>query len=355
MKPIYNLINLADFIVPEPIKQNSPQFYELIRAFLRNLESVQTSINSNFLDTIDYNKIQNTDFQKIILDIYLSTLDLKNEPNLAAIGNVIDISKDLGLVKGTVLIYEILVRLLLIIVPGIGTQYNLLVVEYNNPLTTPVRKRELETEILQIEYDSYINGIVKIKEVFDSNGNIIPFMYETVIDLDILYYEKYIRPFAHISGWEETFIWGISPIMIERIEMYDVLNIYDTFDFPVPPIDGSIVYDSLTYPDSIYAPALLGVSADYSTIAGLIYNKGNLYDDGTNVYYIWDLFKSTESTIIENENIIIKSPAYDSMIPILGGYNSDTHNTGTLNGSLSCGSIKLTYKIIHQNKILIPY
>ena len=63
MKPIYNLINLADFIVPEPIKQNSPQFYELIRAFLRNLESVQTSINSNFLDTIDYNKIQNTDFK----------------------------------------------------------------------------------------------------------------------------------------------------------------------------------------------------------------------------------------------------------------------------------------------------
>lgn len=367
MKPLYKLEDLADSIVPERIKNESPQFFELIKAFLTNLEQVQSSINDNFLDTIDYNKVINEDYKKLFLDTYLKTIDIKNEDNLLSAGELLKVSKNLSVIKGTEFLYRVLVRLLLLIVPGIGTQYNTLLEEFNTT-TDPIRKQELEVEILNLESQNYDEGFIEVDEVFN-NGEIVPFTYRVLADLDVIFYDRYIKKFAHISGWEETFIRSVKTIAEEILDTYDSFTVFDAFNYPLVPLDGSFNLVTSSFPDDIIDPAnfesnftfpftfpfpfteSLSSVVDVNVLKSKVIDPFSIFQIGDIIYYNWDKFNDPETFITEGTHTIIKSPVKDDIIPTAGGYLSDTTNTGTMNGSLSAGSLKLAHKIIHQDFI----
>ena len=98
---------LADSLVPNNLKTTSPQFYGLVKSFLRNIENVQSSINNNFLDTIDISKIKNSDILRIYMDTYVAQLNFDDDVDVSILNDVAKVSKDISTRKGTILLYSI--------------------------------------------------------------------------------------------------------------------------------------------------------------------------------------------------------------------------------------------------------
>ena len=353
---IQKLEDLAEDLVPEHFAQNAPQFYELVKAFLQNIENVQKSINSNFLDTIDYKKIKNTDFKKVYLETYLAMFNLDDANNTESLGDLLKVSKLLGTMKGTQLLFKILLRLLSFVMPTLGNTYNQLLLEYQNE-TDPIQKAELEKQLNELKLESLQTGKIIYSEYYDENGDLIPFKYKITADIAKDVYEKYIRSFAHPSGWMDEFIFAYINIIADNIEVLKCsFTIFDMFTYPFIQADGQVTaysYIDPEYPHKYYQPAELGLEADYSTIASKLTDPSKLYIDNGKVYYKWN--EITGTTIINGEinNYIDANMtllANTKFRPTAGGYAADTTEVGPANGCLTAGNGYLCYQIIANNK-----
>lgn len=354
MKEIYKLEDLADELVPEHFIQNAPQFYELIKSFLRNIQDVQQSINDNFLDTIDYDRIQNNDFKRLLLKTYVGTLDFDDVDDIESLGDLIKVSKDLSIMKGSSLIFNILIKLLIFILPNIGNTYNELLRQYLSE-EDEIEKAILESQLTQLKNQNQSDGQVAYDEYYDEEGELIPFRYKLTADITEDIYYKYIRRFCHPAGWHDTFI----PIFIKYLEDdgnaflngYDGFTMYDMFSYPLAINDGSVTLEGWTpgFPTSAYQPALLGVVGDYASIVSKISSLSNIIVENGNVYYAWDdmagpVYPSTQTKGLVNATV--ETPTDDEFIVYDGGYTGDTTNIGTANGSLTCGTYHITYRVI---------
>jgi len=344
---------LANTLVPDVIKNNSPQYYELVKAFLVNLESVQTSINMNFLDCIDFEKINNNEIKQIYIDTYLGQLDLKDEDNIESLGDLILVSKDLSVKKGTAIVYNLLINMLYYILPDIDNTFNTLLTEFNDPNTSEQRKAELEIIINEIKATGNIAGNIEVIENTDNEGNTIPFSYQVKSEIKEEVFEKYIKRFAHPAGWELEFTQAIIEYIFDTYTAKESVVIFDAFEYPF--IDGSGDFDgnntSLIYPNNYYEDALLGLEADYNTIASKLLDSSKLYIQDGNVYYRFDNLNNpytVQGSITEGSQAIIKTPTITGIKPTGGSYTT-TEEISYGNGCITGGTWLLTYQILINN------
>lgn len=360
MRPIQKLEDLVDDIVPQHFAVNAPQFYELVKAFLRNLQDVQESIDSKFLDTIDYNRIKNIDYKKVYLQSHLAMFNLDEAENYESLGDMVKVAKDLGTLKGTSLLFSILLKLLVFIVPSIGNSYNLLLAQFNEE-TDPLEKALLEKQLNELKLQNLDGGKVLYSEEFDIDGNLVPFKYQIVADITKDMYEKYIKHFAHPAGWEDIFISAYLTFFSEDLEIttssllgdYESFILYDCFLFPWVYGDGEAKGDNLPvpqYPTGFYQRADLGAEADYATIAAKFTSTANLVIEGGRVLYDWGNLNNGATLVgtvgRQTTTAIYKTPTEKDFRATAGGYVADTTNIGTANGSLFGDLIFITYQII---------
>ena len=353
---VQKLTDLIDDLVPEHFATNAPQFYNLVYAFLENIQDVQESIDCNFLDTIDYNRIKNPEFKKIYLQTYLAMFDLEEADNTESLSDMLKVSKHLGTLKGTQALFKILLRLLSYVVPSIGNTYNTLLLEYENE-EDPIRRAELEQELSNLKLNSLQTGQIIYEEFQDEFGNLIPFKYKITADITRDVYDKYIRSFAHPSGWIDEFVSAYISIISDDVEgLQGSFTLYDMFTYPFVVADGQMKADQFIdddYPTRYYQPAELGLEADYDVIAGKMVDTSNLYIDSGKVYYAWEDM-SKESLISGEINSYIdasmKSLIATNFKATAGGYIADSTNVGPANGCITAGTGYLCYQIIANNK-----
>ena len=354
MRPIQKLEDLAEELVPDHFILNSPQFYELVKAFLRNLQQVQESIDVKFLDTIDYDRIKNSDYKKIYLQTYLAMFGLENVDNYESLGDMVKISKDLSQLKGTSLIFAILVKLLVFIIPSVGGQYNDLLQEYIDE-TDPILKAELQKQLYELKLRNLDGGAVLYSEYFDDDDNLIPFRYLIMADITRAVYEQYIKPFAHPAGWHDTFVpvWiAFFTDTLEIVTGYSSFTLFDMFVYP------QIVANALTtlenednaFPNNYYQRAELGLETAYDYFASRMLVTSNLVKQNGKVYYVWDNMNNPPTytgTYGEKKKTraTLSTPTEPNMILRAGLYSGDTTKIGTANGSLTAGSFHLGYMI----------
>jgi len=356
MRAIQTLEDLADDLVPNHFIENAPQFYGLIKSFLRNLQEVQESIDSNFLDTIDYERIKNSDYKKIYLDSYLAMFNLSEVNNYESLGEMIKVSKNLGEMKGTALIFAILMKMLIFIVPTIGNTYNQLLLQYNTT-TDEIEKAQLEKQLDTLKFSYQESGSVIYEEYFDVDENLIPFKYKIYADITPELYTKYIRNFAHPAGWEDTFIPVYVSFLSDMFEIeYEGFSIFDMFSFPYVEVDGvwKPMGTSLQYPTDYYQRADIGPEASYASLIAKIVNIDNVIIDAGRVYYTWNVM-SNPPTIIGttgkgNTSAVLETPTVENFDMTYGAYSADTTNIGTANGCLTAGSFHIGYEIKADDK-----
>lgn len=239
------LIDLGNVLVPQHFQDNSPQFYQLILSFLRNLQNVQDSININLLDTIDITKINNDDIVSIYMDTYMSQLNLDDDTYPSALSDLLLVSKDLSTKKGTIQLYKIMLRLAVYLIDSIKTQYQILEEKINNE-TNEANKVILQQELDLLKLSNYKEGFFEyyqydkndIEYVFDStvesNESLIPFKYHIKSDITKDIFEKYVKPFCHPLGWIVEFTQVLATFIEEEVEIYCRFNLTITKNMPHP-------------------------------------------------------------------------------------------------------------------------
>ena len=305
---------LADTLVPSNLKSASPQFYGLVKSFLRNIESVQSSINNNFIDTIDITKIKNNDILKIYMDTYTAQLNFDDDVDVSILNDVAKVSKDISTRKGTILLYSILTKLLIYLLPNIGASYSLKIEQLKSATDEgTIKALEEEIEVLKINnydlgYLQYYNlnadGVTY--QIFDEDSNnnedITPFKYKIETDYEESIFNKYFKPFCHPLGWELEFISVINVLFLDKAEIYAQMTIYDCF--VLPPFDvGSDVYVSedgigniVKYPFTIYDDAILDNNPD-------------------NLYIYQSIVSDVGSVVVENDKVVYKFKNFSTEQP----------------------------------------
>lgn len=340
---------LADSLVPENIKNESPQFYGLVKAFLVNLEDVQNSINNNLLDNIDFDKIKNDDIKRIYIKTFLGHLEFKNEDNIESLGNAILTSKDLTVKKGTILIHRLLMNLLFYILPGTGGIYKELLLELEDPNTTQQRKEDIQYILDTFKLNSLNAGLIEVNEEKYTNGEIIPFKYEVVSDISKTTYEKYLKPMTHPAGWEVTFIQVIFKFAFERIKNLETITMFDSFEYPYIDADGD--HDgqntNLEYPNNYYPDPIMGIESEYNSLVNKVLDPSKLYIDSGNVYYQWDNLNNPANVLSLyglDKWSIIETPTIEGIWPTGGSYASTEH-IAYADGVIAGDMLNLSYEI----------
>lgn len=305
---------LADSLVPNNLKTTSPQFYGLVKSFLRNIENVQSSINNNFLDTIDISKIKNSDILRIYIDTYVAQLNFDDDVDVSILNDVAKVSKDISTRKGTILLYSILTKLLIYLLPNIGATYSTKIeqLKYATDEGT-IKALEEEIEVLKINnydlgYLQYYNlnsdGITY--QYFDdtnpNNEDITPFKYKIETDYEESIFNKYFKPFCHPLGWEMEFISVINVLFLDKAEIYAQMTIYDCF--VLPPFNvGSDVYvsednigNTIKYPFTVYDDTVLDVDSD-------------------NLYIYQSIVSDVSKVVIEDGKVLYKFKNFSTEQP----------------------------------------
>ncbi len=305
------LIDLADSLIPNQIKVNSPQFYNLLVAFMANVQDVQDSINQNFLNTIDVSKINNNEIIRIYLDTYLAQMNLTDVPNPEALVDMLRVSKDLTQKKGTILIYNILLKLLVYLIPSIGTAYSEIINQLKTE-TDPEAILDLEATLEQLRNDNNDEGFLEyfnfnrdsgLKQTFDplsdQNENIIPFRYRLESDLEEEIFERYFKPFCHPIGWSLEFVTVINRTVSDSLSLGFTFNIFDCIVLPKTQANDGIrantEYDSeVKYPLNKLNDFILATDTDenYAEILTKVVNIDNVIRDGTNITYLHENFNT---------------------------------------------------------------
>lgn len=356
------LVNLTDSLVPENIKNSSPQFYGLVKSFLRNIEDVQSSINNNMLDVIDISKIKNSEIIDIYIDTYSAQFEFDDDIDSTTLTSLIRVSKDLSTRKGTSLIYTILTKLLVYLIPQISTTYSDKLAQYNT-ITDDVAKAELEAELELLRINNWDFGILEYynynktsgePQLFDSsdseNENIIPFRYRIESDYEESIFNKYFKPFCHPLGWELEFISVIYRFIVDTANLSCTFNLYDCFVLPELDV-GSEVYVSedgienlVEYPHTVYNEAILGVYNQtlYNTIIDKVFNVGSVKIINDNIVYKFD-------------NFGLEEPYEDSSTAILrekiGSYSNSSDLNYTLKSPGTGGLVLVGQKYYFNNLI----
>lgn len=350
------LQQLTDSLVPDAFKQESPQFYSLIEAFLINIQEVQESINNNFLDLLDVNKVKNEEINRIYVQSYLSMMNLEDESNINGVVDLIRVSKEISMLKGTQLLYSILVKLLVYVLPEIGTQYNVLKAQYDE--ATGEEKVQLEEQLQRLRLNNFDQGYIEYEEFF-TGGNLIPFQYGITTDFEREVFFKYIYPFSHPAGWLITFTNLFKLFVEDNISRICTMRLYDTFIFLAPPLDGSTTGNNSNneYPNSAYERADLGADTEYANIASKMLSTSNLVVENGRVYYEWDDMTNPYTIVGESSTegelqYQILTPTTEN--PILrGGSYTNTIGVGAGNGSIMINDNQnITYKVIVDDKIV---
>jgi len=317
------LVDLIDVIVPQTFRNEAPQFTEMIKSFLINIEQVQSSINQTFLDTIDPNKIKSNDIMKLYFDTYLKTLNISATENFLPAKDLLSISKELILKKGTPFIYNILINLLVYIFPNFGNQYQLYLAKLSDPTLTDDERKFYEDNVAFMEAEGLTVSNVNIIE----SSNV--FEYSVEADIDDILFETYIKPFCHPAGWHVTFIRAYNTLIQDNIIISGSFMIFEVIVVPNVTADGTETADNpanvdLYYPNHYLPDRDIGDSSVYDSIIGMLDDTDRIYVSNGRTY-CKEILWTTDETIKGDFN----KPQYQSLVPsgwipiTAGGYNAN--------------------------------
>lgn len=289
---------LGETLVPQYIQDNAPQFYQLILAFLRNLQQVQDSINSNFLDTIDVTKIKNDEIIRIYMDTYMSQISLDEDTYPKYLKDLILVSKDLSTKKGTIQLYKIMLRLAVYLIENVKNQYQILEEKYNNE-TNLESKKILKEELDLLKINNYKNGIFEyyqydrdnVEYLFDplsaTNEELTPFKYHIKSDITKSIFEKYVKPFCHPIGWVVDFTQVLYTFIEDYLDIYCRFNITIYKKVPTPKVGKGYVAGNINknYLENFDNKVFLGGLPFYDYYKSIVTDTSRLFVENNIVYY----------------------------------------------------------------------
>lgn len=296
---------LANQLVPETFRYESPQFYDFIVAFLENIQEVQEQINVNFINDINTEDIKYNDVLKLYFDTYLATMGLEEDTEFTKVKDLLKVSKDLSYLKGTPFIYGILINFLIYLVPTIKNEYlDLLALAENE--TDEIYKQKLLDDAGVLREEGFTSSFVNVNEID-------VFHYSIEADFKEELFDKYVKPFAHPAGWQVDFLQIVFRFIREDIENKEEFTIAQTFRLPGVIADGYIPANNTSdeYPLlPLYDTYALGSESSLTEFQSQMINPQNLYVEAGNVFY--DFVKITVSKYHQNRPIENKST--DNMI-----------------------------------------
>lgn len=336
---------LASSIVPENFQEETPQFYGLIKSFLRNIEDVQQSINCNFLDCIDVTKIKNEDIVSIYLDTYLAQLNFDSTVSPKTLTDLLLVSKDLSTKKGTIALYKLMINLTVYLVDTVKTQYQTLLDSLENETDLEVIAN-IEEQIKLFKISNYKEGFFEYYQydendeeyLFDldsvNNENITPFKYKIKADIEKEIFEKYVKPFCHPLGWYVEYIQVLVTFAEEELNTYCRFNLKIVKNLPIPSAGDGYQAGNINqqYTES-YDKVIIGTEDEYDFLSSIVVDKSKVYIEDGNVIYDNDGISTIPPyIIIDGDNYITK---VDENInkPIYNGTKLPILENGTTNGS----------------------
>lgn len=330
---------LASVLVPETIKENNKEFYDLIKAFCKQLMNTKEYYERGYGRLINIDKVTNEEIIKVYIDTYAKTLNINSEQeNVILIKDVVKISKDLSVSKGTVYLFNLLASLLKYLLRDINTVYDDLVASLDNPDLT---EEEKELILEQIENQKTYNETYI--EVIETG----PYTYDIVSILTKDFIEQYIIPFCHPTGWVYNFIQVVTYVYTEAMRVKDNLTIYSTLKIPVPVVgdDFSELLFTPSCPNIFeyyYGDIEIGTEAEYLDILSKTYNTDRIYVANGKTYYSLSnpsLLTSDSALNVENvdtneyqafykDNNFDNSLMYRTSGTFANGYDGMTFNNG---------------------------
>jgi len=280
------LADLAEVLVPETFRNEAPQYYELVKAFLNKLQAVQDSLNMRMVDLIDPSKITSDDIARIYFNTYLAQLQLDEGKDFLAGVDMLKVAKDLSLIKGTSTLYFVLINLLTFLLPGVSNSYYALIQMLQDPDLTPEERAAIEQDIANLKDAGYTSSYVEVTE-----DPIEPFTYEVQADIDFEAFYNFIKPFCHPAGWHIGFTQIINRYAKEKLtSRAESFNILMAFVSPTAEVANGGVYANQNLGDNIgiegfYAPQPLGADSELSELSKSFYDPSKLYTQGGNTYY----------------------------------------------------------------------
>lgn len=274
--------DLASVLVPETLKENSKEFYDLIKAFCKQLMNTKEYYEDGYDRLINIDKVTNEEIIKVYIDTYVKTLNIDSEQeNVVLIKDLIKISKDLSVSKGTVYLFNLLASILKYLLREVNTSYDTLVAQLDNPSLTDAEREAISEQIENQK--SYNDQLITVKETSAYRYNIYSILTQDFV-------EKHIIPFCHPTGWIYTFYQTAVYVYIENLNAQDSLSMYSTIKIPVPVV-GDDFSELLFTPlcpnifDYYYGDIDLGPENQWDELYSKTYNTSRLYISNGRVYY----------------------------------------------------------------------
>lgn len=274
------LVDLANVLVPETFKAEAPQYYEMIKAFLANIEEVQQSAGSSFLDLIDFNRIDSNEILHLYFDTYLSTLNIDESADLTTSKDMLKVSKDLSVIKGTPFIYGILINLLVFLFEDISNQYKELLAILESADIPDDAREQILYDISVLSEFGLTSSFVEVHE-----DPIDPFKYTVSADFSIDAFEKYVKPFCHPAGWQIVFYQVVLRVMKEQMTSYERFELYQTFYLPTIYSNEGVVANQDDNLPLIPFLDTYSLGTDIASLKKKMKDPLKLYTVGADVYY----------------------------------------------------------------------
>lgn len=346
----YTHEDLASVLVPETLKENNKEFYDLIKAFCKNIMSTKQYYDNGYSRLVDINKVTNEEIMKVYIDTYVKTLNINNEQeNVILIKDLVKISKDLSVSKGTVYLFNLLASILKFLLRDVNSLYDTLVAQLDDPsLSEDERNAILE----QIEYQqSYNDQLINIRETSAYNYDIFSILTQDFV-------EQYIIPFCHPTGWIYTFYQTAVYVYIENMNAKDNLTMYSTLKIPVPVIgdDFSELLFTPSCPNIFeyyYGDIDLGSENEWDVIYSKTYNTSRLYIANGRVYYALNnpiLLSDVANLIVDDITINDKQAFYtdattdNSIMYRTSGTFANGYDGMTMNNGLVVSGDRIVFK-----------
>lgn len=299
-----NIEDLADVLVPVTFRSEAPQYYELIKAFLANIQDVQSSVGNNFIDLIDIESITSNEILHLYKDTYIATLNLDAEFDMTQSKDIFKVSKDLSVRKGTPFLYGILINLLVFLFEGITNQYQELLDLVNSSDLTEDERNAILQDISLLQELGLTSSLVEVEEHPTE-----PFKYSVSADFSKDAFEKYVKPFCHPAGWQIIFYQVAMRVIREEIISYENFELFQTFYLPSIPADGSIAANQDDFlPLSTFLDTYpLGADTLYNTYRNKMIDRYKLYNNAGSVYYDFGKITTMKNVGSRNYTTVIEN------------------------------------------------